>query len=502
MTRPPRIPHWAFAAGLALVACAGVKQSTSSGTAGTGDPTPGSGGVTATGGTRATGGAGARPGAGGSSSTGLCSANLECAQTTCMIGTCSEPACSELEGMKTTLSGTIYDPAGKVPLYNVSVYVPNRALEPVPEGLSCDQCNGRASGQPIASALTDAGGHFKMDNPPVGKNIPLVIQIGKWRRQVTIPEIVRCTDNVINDVNLTRLPRNQSEGHLPLIALTTGHSDALECLLRKIGISDGEFTNDAGSGRVHLYTGGGDLTNPSGAGAGANALASGAKFSSAATVWGSRTKLAKYDLMMLSCEGSQYASSKDPYLANVQWFADNGGRIFDDHLHFYWMQHGLPPWPATAQWVGVQPDLGDITAQVDTSFAKGQSLADWLVNVGASTAKGQLPIVMAQHSVSADSPPVSQRWIYTTAQSQSVQYLTFNTPVAAPAAGQCGRVVFTDIHVSAASGDSSHPETPFPNGCTSTTLSPQEKALEFMFFDLSSCVQNETDQPLPPILVP
>ncbi len=503
MTCPPRISHWAVAAALALAACAGVKQTTTSGSAGTGGgASPGTGGRTSTGGARATGGRGATPGTGGSSNTGPCSSNLECAQTTCMIGTCSEPACGELEGEKTTLSGTIYDPAGKVPLYNVSVYVPNRALDPVSEGLSCDQCNGRASGQPIASALTDAAGHFTMDNPPVGKNIPLVIQIGKWRRQVTIPEIVRCTDNVISDVNLQRLPRNQSEGHLPLIALTTGHSDALECLLRKIGISDSEFTNDSGGGRVHLFTGGGDLTNPSASGAGANSLASGAKFSSASALWGSRTKLANYDLMMLSCEGSQYASAKDPYLANVQWYADNGGRIFDDHLHFYWLQHGLPPWPATAQWVGVQPDLGDVTAQVDTSFPKGQSLADWLMNVGASTAKGQLPLVMAQHSVTADSPPVSQRWIYTTAPSQSVQYLTFNTPVAAPAAAQCGRVVFTDIHVSAASGDSSHPETPFPNGCTSTALSPQEKALEFMFFDLSSCVQNETDQPLPPIIVP
>src|SRR5206468_1404230 len=117
---------------------------------------------------------------------------------------------------------------------------------------------------------------------------------------------------VIDDVDLQRLPRNQAEGHLPLIALTTGHSDALECLLRKIGIADTEFTSDAGGGRVHLYTGG-DLTNPSGSGAGANALASGAKFASASTLWGSRTKLAAYDLMMLSCEGSQYASAKDPY---------------------------------------------------------------------------------------------------------------------------------------------------------------------------------------------
>jgi hypothetical protein len=68
----------------------------------------------------------------------------------------------------------------------------------------------------------------------------------------------------------------------------------------------------------------------------------------------------------------------------------------------------------------------------------------------------------------------------------SVQDLEFTTPVTADPADRCGKVVFSDMHVS--SGSSSLPGTPFPNGCATGDLTPQEKALAFIFFDISSCV--------------
>ena len=404
-------------------------------------------------------------------------------------------------GCVTTLSGVVTTPAGTLPLYNVMLYVPSQALAPLPEGASCDTCKDVVSGEPVASALSDEEGRFVMDNVPPGTDIPLVIQIGKWRREVTVPSVSACRDNPVA-AELTRLPKNKAEGHLPRIALSTGGLDALECLLLKIGIDKSEFTTPDEDGRVNLFAGRGGTDQY------ADSVDFGAIFPLPdLSLWGNGNELPSYDVVLLSCEGGEYLLNK-PAEARQRMadYANQGGRVFFSHYHKLWLEQGPAPFPDVMTFNDTTDDL-NLDATVETSFPKGQALSRWLVNVGGSTTPGVVSLVDAQNTGRTENPAYAQRWVYdpldAATMSPSVKYMTANTPLGASDGKECGRIVYSDIHVTTddPNGDQSAVDLPFPEGCRTTTLTPQEKVLVFMLFDLSACVIPDHVTPTKPELV-
>ena len=136
------------------------------------------------------------------------------------------------------------------------------------------------------------------------------------------------------------------------------------------------------------------------------------------------------------------------------------------------------------------------------AFPKGQALAQWLGDVGALGQNGvpaaELSIYQPRYNAvvgTADKP--SQPWITSDSSSATpnqTMFFSFDTPVNAPALpdggppAYCGRAVFSDLHVGGDPTTTDNPLEAPPASCDNTDLSPQEKALEFMLFDLSSCV--------------
>ena len=59
----------------------------------------------------------------------------------------------------------------------------------------------------------------------------------------------------------------------------------------------------------------------------------------------------------------------------------------------------------------------------------------------------------------------------------------------------CGKAVFTDLHTSSTLMSA---VTNIPKGCSGAPMTAQQKALEYLFFDLSACVSVDTTPPPPP----
>ena len=406
--------------------------------------------------------------------------------------TAPPPSCTNLclrratctPGVVTTISGTVVSPArtSPDPIYNAVVYIPNAAVPAFRPGVACDRCSAGALGSPVVSARTGPDGRFVLRDVPVGANIPLVVQIGRWRRQVTLNTVNPCVDNVLT-ADQTRLPRNRSEGDIPLMAMVTGRVDGLECVLRKIGIDDAEFTTPSGPGRVQMYV------HPTGLGRGGNIAGApdvSALYPTAA--------LDRYDMVLLACQGRDFDKTATAERAVLE-YANRGGRVFATHYSYSWL-HQIAPLSRAAGWTPNDEVWSGITGHINTTFPRGRDFAEWLRIVGATSGPDQIAIAEPRPVVASVNPP-TQMWIDTRDEGPSdrratVQHLTANMPWAGAAGTECGRVLFSAFHVN-------HDDPPegrtFPGYCSNSPMTATEKVLEFMLFDLASCVEPDLPGP-------
>jgi hypothetical protein len=394
---------------------------------------------------------------------------------------------------------------------------------------------------------------------PVGE-VTLALQIGKWRRAIKVTTTA-CQTHAQPDKSL-RLPGTLAgagpDDNMPDIAVSTGAADTLECLMTRIGVPGTEYVaGTATTGHVHIFSGGnpnpgggllGRIFGGGGGGSPERNPMPGAP-SSPTALWMNQAQLMPYDITLLSCEADETYNANP---AALEAYLNAGGRAFGSHFHYAlfigplgtMQKYVAPPdWGMNlANWA-VDPSLdnGPVGGVIDTTlngtttpFPKGVVLKQWLAGVGALGTDGvpaaDLAIYQPRYNavvVAADKP--SQSWITSDSAMVSdggksggrsggmnpqTMYFSFDTPVNAPPGPNgpqyCGRAVFSDLHVA---GNPTTKDTgnvlslfgaggkPPPDGCDSTVdLSPQEKALEFMLFDLSSCVI--PDSVAPPVPTP
>jgi hypothetical protein len=425
---------------------------------------------------------------------GNCMAIGACSGIMCNVATCNGSGQSP-----TTIMGTVYAPNGTLPLYGVTVYVPNSDPGPFADGAQCSKCSDTLPGDPIVQTQTIEDGSFILQGIPSGDNIPVVVTIGKWRRQIVIPHVDDCT-MVPVDMTDTTLPKSQTDMtantksvDIPRIAISTGSADALECLIRKLGIADTEIGTAGGTQRIQLYS---DLES---AGVGVSKFDTGTAFADSKNLWDTTAHLSIYDIVILSCEGQQASNTKpQSALDALKAFADLGGRVFLSHWHNIWIEGATQDgtgqkeaaWTPIATWDDGGTYDGNDDLIDESNNPKGMSFATWMINVMGSMVRDHVVLTPGTGKstlVSVDESK-AQQWVYTDDAAKRTQNLQFVTPVEGDSSAACGKVVFSDMHVS---GTIQNPDTKtYPSACTTfgTALSPQEKALAFMLFDISSCV--------------
>jgi hypothetical protein len=400
-----------------------------------------------------------------------------CEGIACQIVNCAAKGLPD-----TTISGTVFAPNGTLALYGATVYVPLLDPGPFTDGVTCQRCESQLPGASAANTTSGVDGKFSLPKAPSGAAVPLFITIGKWRRKVILPTINECTDNPL-PASITSLPKHKSEGDIPRIAISTGSCDALECLVRKLGLHDSEFSTPSGQGSIHLFSNGG-----------AAKFADNTPFPTSDMLWGNLDQLKKYDIVLNSCECSQNGANKtQEMMNNMKQYADVGGRMFLSHYHNVWIDgdKAVPTkkpqvWPeiATCDQVDQFPSasIGVIDQQANP---KGPAFASWMQAVGGSTSNGLLTITEQRLTCNAIDATKAERWLYLQ-NTNEMQTFQFTTPNEVVKEERCGKVVFSDMHV--ASGSSSSSGTAFPGGCSAGAMTAQEKALAFMLFDISSCV--------------
>ena len=316
----------------------------------------------------------------------------------------------------------------------------------------------------LVSAVTGVDGKFTLMNPPVGTNMPLVIQLGHWRRVVSV-NVTACHGQRRSPPRRRTCRATARRGTSRSSRSPPATSTSLECVLRKMGIDDGEFTNPVlsgsvptGAGRVHVYQahpgnagdGGAVIDDDDAARGRARRHADDAR---TATTWSS------------SPARADATTSRRRDQTERHQLRQRGRPRLRDALQLRVALQRRARSPAPRPGTSTQGSYRRPAHRASSTqtFPKGQALSRRGSQlVGASTTLGQIPVQRRAQRLRPASSRRRSAGCTRRRRTRRCPSTTRSTRRSArPPAKQCGRVLFSDFHVENAAGDE---RATFPDG--------------------------------------
>jgi hypothetical protein len=389
------------------------------------------------------------------------------------------PVCAG--GGTTTITGRLFAGNGVDPVPGATIYVPVQDVVARPPGASCDLCGQTPAS--VSSATTAFDGSFTLSGVPAG-TFPVVAQLGHFQRVVNMTA-TPCVANTIpadaGTANLgIRLPRKTAElsaqDTVPHIAVASGDFDQIECVLKRMGIDEIDVYNGRDPG----------TTNPP-------------AIAELSTLLTNQAKLLSYNILVINCTQNQFQATlaSAGVKANIEKFVASGGRLYATD----WAYDMIEQIPQFAPYLCFEPqavggapmcqmtsepveDADTMVAYSGKSSIQDPDLVKWLSQFpGAIDAQQKVEVdfsyvAIAQASTTVASPV--KVWVQGQAQNFGVkpQTVTFDY-------NQCGRIHYSTYNTepNGAVDDTAR----WPNNCKAT-FSPQERLLEYLVFNIASCI--------------
>ncbi len=339
-----------------------------------------------------------------------------------------------------TWTGTVYTPAADIPISGALVYLTPKKPEPIPDGNFCDTCVQLNAKYP--KALTKFDGTFSLVANRPGKQY-LVIQKGQFRRVLEVD--VKPGDVRVSKKDSSFVSRKDAAtgDMVPSILVSTGNYDEIEKTLDKLGITSYDKESESNEKRF---------------------------LSDAA-------RLARYHILFLPCGscvtgGGTNFSADDPAVKKgLKDFATAGGKVYVTD----WKQGFVSePFPEYVQFEQARGCTG--AGYESRAIVTDDGLRDWLNGLGHTTFNleanyqtvTRVKSILVKDSMGVEKPYTPKVWMSgrkNITGPETVNTLSFEYG--------CGRVLYSTYHTEPSTGSG---------------LSPQEKALFYILFEVAACV--------------